>query len=73
LYHFGLASTRRRHKLKQKKACYYIIYHDEYVGQTRAVSEAQARTNWWWDNVKYNDKFSERSIDPSELEAYRIG
>lgn len=54
---------------KQKKKHYYILHGNEYVGQTWAVSEAKARVNWWWDNVKYNDEFNPRTMDPDELEA----
>lgn len=55
--------------MKQPKRHYYILHNDEYVGQTWAVSEAKARTNWWWDNVKFNDEFNPRTMDPDELEA----
>lgn len=59
--------------MRQSKKHFYILLDGEYVGQTWAVSEAKAKVNWWWDNVKYNDQFSYRAIDPSELEAISIG
>ena len=55
--------------MRQPKKHYYILYNDEYVGQTWAVTEAKARVNWWWDNVKYNDQFSYRAINPEDFEA----
>jgi hypothetical protein len=52
---------------------YYILLDGEYVGQTMAVSEAQARNNYWWKEVKGRDAYSERWLDPTDFEAISIG
>jgi hypothetical protein len=51
------------------KRHYYILLDGEYAGQTWAVSEAEAVTNYWWKFVKGRDPFAERYLDPSDFEA----
>lgn len=48
---------------------YYILYGGEYAGQTWAVSEAEAVRNYWWKEVKGQDPFAERCLDPADFEA----
>ena len=52
-----------------KKRHYYILLDGEYVGQTWAVSEAKAVTNYWWKFVKESDPFTVREYDPTDFEA----
>ena len=58
--------------MAQKKNFYYILLDDEYVGQTWAVSEAKAVTNYWWKLVKEEDPFTVRNYEPSDFEAICI-
>lgn len=55
--------------MRKSKRHFYILLDNEYVGQTWAVSEAKARVNWWWNNVKYNDQFRYREYNPEDFEA----
>ena len=58
--------------MAQKKNFYYILLDGEYAGQTWAVSEAKAVTNYWWKFVKEEDPFTVRNYDPSDFEAICI-
>lgn len=53
----------------KRKRHYYILFRGEYAGQTWAVSEREAETNYWWNVVKGADLFAERWLDPSDFEA----
>ena len=55
--------------MRQSKKHYYILLNGEYVGQTWAVSEAKARSNYWWKAVKEGDAYAERYMNPSDFEA----
>lgn len=55
--------------MKQPKKRYFILLDDEYMGQTWAVSEKKAVTNYWWKFVKEEDPFTVRQYDPSDFEA----
>ena len=58
-----------RLNMKQTKRHYYIFLDGEYVGQTWAVSEKKAVTNYWWKFVKESDPFTVREYNPSDFEA----
>lgn len=55
--------------MRQPKKRYFILLDDEYMGQTWAVSEKKAVTNYRWKFVKEEDPFTVRQYDPSDFEA----
>lgn len=48
---------------------YYIFLNGEWVGQTYAVSESKAISNYWWKAVKDGNAFNPRLYEPSDFEA----
>lgn len=57
--------------MRRTKRHYYILYNGEYAGQAWATSEAEAVKNFWWNNVKGRDPFSERCLNPTDFEAIK--
>jgi hypothetical protein len=56
-----------------KRKPYYILLGGEWVGQTWAASEAEAKKNYWWKNVKGQDPFGARPLEPNDFEAVCAG
>lgn len=54
------------------KNFYYIYLHDEYIGETWARSEDEAKKNIWWKRFKEGDRYVITAFDPSDLEALQI-
>ena len=54
------------------KNFYYIYLDDEFIGQTWARSEEEAKKNVWWKRFKNGDKYVTSAYDPSDLEALQI-
>ena len=55
--------------MKKPKKHYYILLNGKYVGDSWAVSAAKAINNYWWKNVKLNNEYSTRLLDPSDFDA----
>ena len=53
----------------KKKKHFYILLNGKCVGESWAVSDRKAVTNWWWKNVKYESALSPRDYSPSDFEA----
>lgn len=54
------------------KNFYYIYLDDEFIGQTWARSEEEAKKNIWWKRFKNGDKYITSAYDSSDLEALQI-
>lgn len=55
--------------MKKPKRHFYIILNGSYVGDSWAVSAAKAINNYWWKNVKQDNEYSTRVLNPSDFDA----
>lgn len=51
------------------KKHFYIIRHGHCIGETYAVSQEKAVTNWWWNNIKHHDEMTPTDVRPEDLDA----
>lgn len=57
---------------QKSKKRFYILLNGNHVGESWAVSEAKAITNWWWRNVKNENVYSPRDYSPSDFTAIEV-
>ena len=57
--------------MRLPKHKYYIMCNGHYVGESWAVSEEKACTNYWWKNDKKCNAYTSTNMSPKDYEAVK--